>query len=117
MGRKGNAMALIVILIGAGAAYMVLQDDSGGSSSDYGNLDEDAKKLFSGSDGGSDGGSNPATDCSAGCAASSDCVASADGYCEIGRCCYTSCGDLNSAECTSSDDCTWEPQFGVCVSS
>lgn len=55
--------------------------------------------------GGNEGDGTPRTDCPAGCGQPSDCVLSAEGTCEIGRCCYTDCSELSDEQCQESDEC------------
>lgn len=47
----------------------------------------------------------PTTDCPAGCGQRDNCVHPAEGTCEIGRCCYTDCSELNEEQCAESDEC------------
>lgn len=87
--------------------------DSSGDGTSLADIDKE-EKLFSGAGSGSESDDAYTTDCSADCAASSACVTSA-GPCEISQCCYTECGDLDSAVCRNADECAWEPPFRTCV--
>jgi len=92
-------------------------DEELGLDADFGAGEEEEEVENGNSDGGNgDDNDITPTDCPAGCADPTDCLAGADGYCEIGQCCYSECDQIDGySTCEDQLECSWNNEFGICT--